>query len=106
MITDLNPMNSYYINEFKVNLLMNVRGNLSFEKEKMLNIIDKYLSMHPRDKLNFEIGRRLDIYYCMDDIRDKEKYNKVEQYIESLNESKAYNVDYAKVCNYFRAHIF
>ena len=64
-IENLDRMDSYYVNEHIVNLLLEVRGNLASCKEKMLRQIDKYLSMSLEDKENFSIGRRLNYYFYL-----------------------------------------
>lgn len=38
-------IDSYYVNEHIVNLLLEVRGYLSTDKEKILSIIDTFLAM-------------------------------------------------------------
>ena len=41
-LQQLHEMDSYYVNEHIVNLLLEVRGNLRTEKQEMLSTIDRF----------------------------------------------------------------
>jgi radical SAM superfamily enzyme YgiQ (UPF0313 family) len=101
-IEQLNGITSYYVNEHIVNLILEVRGKFPEDKEKMLSIIDQYLSMPEEDKLNFSVGRRIGKYYYLSDMQDKQKKSFVTHYINSLKEQNP-DVDFDKVCNVCRA---
>lgn len=101
-IEQLENINSYYVNEHIVNLILEVRGEIPKAKEEMLKIIDEYLSMAEEDKLNFAIGRRIGYYYYLSDLKNKSKHLFVTKYIEKLKEEKP-NVDFNKLCNSYRA---
>jgi radical SAM superfamily enzyme YgiQ (UPF0313 family) len=103
-IENLNGINSFYINEHIVNLLLEVRGKLPAAKNDMLAIIDNYLGMSEDDKLNFAIGRRIGYYYLLSDMRIKSKNTAVSQYIENLK-TKHSVVDFDKLCNFCRANM-
>jgi radical SAM superfamily enzyme YgiQ (UPF0313 family) len=103
-IENLEGINSTYINEHIVNLLLEVRGKFPSDKNKMLEIIDSYLGMSENDKLNFAIGRRIGYYYLLSDMNDKSKNTAVSQYIENLK-TKHSDVDFDKVCNFCRANM-
>lgn len=98
----LNPMESYYVNEHIVNLLMEVRGNLRYNKDKMLEYIDRYLEMSDEDRENFAVGRRLNYYFCLSDMDSKEKQEKVAKYIAEL---KIKGADMNMVCNLLRSQV-
>lgn len=66
-LQQLQAMDSYYVNEHIINLLLEVRGNLRTEKQEMLSAIDRFLSLSPDEKLLFTIGRRLNIFFLLDD---------------------------------------
>ncbi len=68
-------MDSYYVNEHIVNLLLEVRGNLQTDKMEMLSAIDNFLGLPEDEKLLFIIGRRLNIFFFLDDL-------KIRSYIE------------------------
>lgn len=65
----LNEMDSYYVNEHIINLLLEVRGNLLTEKRQMLSDIDRFLRLPPEERLLFAVGRRLNVFFFLDDVR-------------------------------------
>jgi len=103
-IENLNGIDSFYINEHIVNLLLEVRGKLPSAKNNMLKIIDNYLSMSEEEKLNFAIGRRIGHYYLLSDMQNKSKNTVVSQYINNMK-TKHSNIDFDKVCNFCRANM-
>lgn len=98
----LNSMNSYYVNEHIVNLLLEVRGSLKNDKTKMLAQIERYLDMSSEDKENFAIGRRINQYFCLDDMNIKSRKEKVSEYVQKL---KAKGADIDMACNLLRAEM-
>ena len=52
-------MDSFYVNEHIVNLLLEVRGDLRTDKLEMLSAINKLLGLPEDEKLLFIVGRRL-----------------------------------------------
>ena len=69
---------------------MEVEGKMAEDKEKCLNIIDKYLSLPEEERLNFKVGRRAGLYNRLSDLNDSYKHDKMEQAIKHL---KAQNND-------------
>lgn len=49
-LQQLHEMDSYYVNEHIVNLLLEVRGNLRTEKQEMLSTIDRFLTLPPDER--------------------------------------------------------
>lgn len=68
-LQQLHEMDSYYVNEHIVNLLLEIRGNLRTEKQKMLSTIDRFLTLPPDERLLFAVGRRLNIFFRLDDLK-------------------------------------
>ncbi|MGA2671431.1 MAG: radical SAM protein [Dehalococcoidia bacterium] len=75
---------SYLKSDHTLNLLMEVEGKLPEDKEKCLNIINKYLSLPDEERLNFKVGRRIGLYNRLADLNDSYKHDKIEQAIKSL----------------------
>jgi radical SAM superfamily enzyme YgiQ (UPF0313 family) len=75
---------SYLKSDHILNLLMEVEGNMPEDKEKCLNIINKYLSLPDEERLNFKAGRRTGLYNRLADLSDSYKHDKIEQAIKSL----------------------
>lgn len=101
-IEHLESMDSYYMNEHIVNLLMEVRGNLQECKEKMLGQIESYLNMSADDKENFAVGRRLNYYFLLSDMKNFAKKKVVAEYISNL---KKKNIDIDMACNLLRSKV-
>ncbi|HXZ30352.1 MAG TPA: radical SAM protein, partial [Dehalococcoidia bacterium] len=75
---------SYLKSDHILNLLMEVEGKMPEEKEKCLNIVDKYLSLPDGERRNFKVGRRAGVYDRLGDLGDNYKHDKVEQAIKHL----------------------
>lgn len=60
----LQEMDSYYVNEHIINLLLEVRGNLQTEKQEMLSAIDRFLSLSPDEKLLLRLAGGLTFSFC------------------------------------------
>ena len=67
-----------------LNLLSEVEGNLPQDKEKILAVINRYLTLPPQEKLNFQLGRRAGIYERLDELHDLQKHEHVEQAIRRI----------------------
>ena len=75
---------SYLKSDHILNLLMDVEGKMPEDKEKCLNIINKYLSLPDEERLNFKVGRRTGLYNRLADLSDSYKHDKIEQAIKNL----------------------
>ena len=71
---------SNFVSDHTTNLLQELEGKLPDDKEKLLAIIDRFLGLSREDKINFELGRRMGVYYRLDDMEDPVKRETVEQY--------------------------
>jgi len=77
---------SFLKSDHILNLLMDIEGKMPDDKGKCLNIINKYLSLSEKERLNFKVGRRTGLYNILDDLGDSYKHDKIEQVIERLRE--------------------
>ncbi len=75
---------SHLKSDHTLNLLMEVEGKMPEDKEKCLNIINKYLSLSDEERLNFKFGRRAGLYNRLADLSDSHKHDKIEQAIKRL----------------------
>ncbi len=75
---------SYLKSDHILNLLMEVEGRMPEDKERCLNIIDKYLSLPNEERLNFKLGRRVGLYNRLDDLNDSYKHDHIEQAAKRL----------------------
>ena len=100
-LQQLHEMDSYYVNEHIVNLLLEIRGNLRTEKQEMLSTIDRFLTLPPDERLLFAVGRRLNIFFRLDDLKKPKLHQKTEKSLQQIL-SKNPHVDFAALCNYVR----
>lgn len=77
-------VNSYLTSDHILNLLMEVEGKMPEDKEKCLNVINKYLSLPDEERLNFRLGKRAGLYNRLADLSDSHKHDKIEQAIKHL----------------------
>ena len=100
-LQQLHEMDSYYVNEHIVNLLLEIRGNLRTEKQEMLSTIDRFLTLPPDERLLFTVGRRLNIFFRLDDLKKPKLHQKAGESLQQIL-SKNPHVDFAALCNYVR----
>jgi len=58
------------VSDHILNLLEEVQGKLPEEKEKMIGVIDDYLTLPEEKRLQFRVGRRLGYYRSLTDLQD------------------------------------
>jgi radical SAM superfamily enzyme YgiQ (UPF0313 family) len=75
---------SYLTSDHILNLLTEIEGKMPEDKEKCLNIINKYLSLPGEERLNFNFGRRAGLYNRLADLGDSYKHDRIEQAIKRL----------------------
>lgn len=67
-----------------LNLLSEVEGKLPEEKHRILAVINRYLSLPPRERLNFQLGRRAGYYERLDDLQDARRHEHIAQAIRRI----------------------
>ena len=100
-LQQLQPMDSFYINEHIINLLLEVRGNLQTDKAQMLSVIERFLQLPPDEKLLFTVGRRLNIFFLLDDLKKPALHRQAEESMQKIFRENP-NIDFAVLCNYIR----
>ncbi len=83
---------SYLASDHIENLLQEVEGQLPQAKEKMLEVIGKYLALPPEERLNFRLGRRAGYYTGLDELASPYKHDHIEQTIKALR-SRGENIE-------------
>lgn len=89
------------MNEHIINLLLEVRGNLRTEKQEMISMVERFLNLSPDERLLFVVGRRLNIFFMLDDLKKPELHRKAEESMKKILVQNP-NVDFTALCNYVR----
>ena len=84
-IENLNGITSTIASDHIMNLLEEISGTLPDDKEKMLSVADRYLSLSQEERLIYKVGRWGGAYRSLDDLKDPELRGKIEQVIEQWN---------------------
>jgi hypothetical protein len=84
-ILNLSGIASTVTSDHIMNLLEEVGGKLPDDREKMIEVIDKYRNMPDSERLIYRLGRRGGAYRSTDDVkRDPETYLKIGNLIREL----------------------
>lgn len=70
-LENLQGIESTVVSDHILNLLEEVQGQLPAAQEKMINLIDQYLSLAEEERLAFRLGRRLGYYRLLSDLQDQ-----------------------------------
>jgi len=81
-IEQLEGIDSTVVSDHILNLLEEVQGKLPGDKQKILDVIDRYLALSEKGQLIFRLGRRKGIYRSVDDLADTEMYNSLRKTVE------------------------
>ncbi len=92
-IEHLRGIQSHLASDHILNLLEELTGRLPQDKERLLAIIDRYLSLPDSERLIFKVGRRVGHYRILDDLHDVEGRLRIEQAIRQLREQGAGTVE-------------
>lgn len=83
-IATLDGIRSTVISDHILNLLEEVQGKLPDEKEEMIGVIDRYLTLPEEKRLQFRVGRRLGYYRTLTDLQDSALLSRVNQIIDRV----------------------
>jgi radical SAM superfamily enzyme YgiQ (UPF0313 family) len=89
---------SYVVSDHILNLLEEIEGDLSRDRETLLGVIDRYLGMPGEKRANFRIGRRLGLYRYLRDMGDMQRYSQVEAIRKRLVEEGRDEEEFLEEC--------
>ncbi len=78
LIENLN-VHSTIVSDHISNLLPELEGKLPQDKNRLLNILDRFESLSIQERSNFMVGRRVGLYKNLVDIEDPQRHEVVEQ---------------------------
>ena len=87
LLEQLDGITSHYANHHSVDLLLEVRGQLPEDKDRLLGILDRFLSLREDDRINFILGRRLGYYRRLSDQENRIQYGFVEEQRKKIGPS-------------------
>jgi len=93
LIEHLDGITSYIKSDHILNLLEEVEGKLPEEKEKLLGVIDEFLSLTDEQRLVFRFGRRAGIYRHLNDLNDELAYFKIKKQIREMEQKEPGSVE-------------
>jgi radical SAM superfamily enzyme YgiQ (UPF0313 family) len=96
VIKHLEGVTSYLISDHMINLLQEVEGKFPEDKERMIQIIEKFLALDTKEQNIFRIGRRTGRMFYLNDLYDPFKRKQVEKIMETHNINES-NID--EICD-------
>jgi biotin synthase-like enzyme len=85
-VSELN-VGSNLLSDHIENLLPEVEGRLPEDKEKILALINRYLSLPDDERLIFRLGRRTGNYRCLDDLDNPAKRADMESMLRQIKQN-------------------
>jgi hypothetical protein len=74
-----------FVSDHISNLLPELEGKLPADKDKLLDIIGRFLALTPAERQVYRIGRRAGYYNGLNDLTDRGQHRVVEQLFERLS---------------------
>jgi radical SAM superfamily enzyme YgiQ (UPF0313 family) len=93
LIENLDGITSYIKSDHILNLLEEIDGKLPDDKEKILSVIDDFLSMDEEQRIVYRFGRRAGIYRSVDDLGDELTYLKIKKAVREMEEKEPGSVE-------------
>jgi len=102
-IEKLEGIDTTIVSDHVLNLLEELEGKLPQDKERLLDVIDRYFSLSDEDRIIFRIGRRRGIYHQMDDLEDKTIYERLKHVLDGydIKDPKQIDKDLYEIMNYY-----
>lgn len=100
LIEKLAGITSTFVSDHILNLLEEVKGKLPEEKEKMLNTIDRYLTLPKEEKITFNLGKRMHYFQTLDDLHTPVRIGKAERTLRKIDAEKPETIE--KIFNTLR----
>jgi len=77
-IASLDGITSMIVSDHILNLFEGVKGRFPEAKTDILAVLDRFLSLSPRERVHFQVGRRLGIFTHMADMNDPKRRARVD----------------------------
>jgi radical SAM superfamily enzyme YgiQ (UPF0313 family) len=93
LIEHLDGITSYVKSDHVLNLLEEIDGKLPEDRQKMLDVIDRYFSLTAEQRLVYRMGRRAGIYRSLDDLSDELAFARLKKAIREMEEKEPGSVE-------------
>lgn len=87
MLSHLDRATSHYANHHAIDLLLEVRGQLPQDREKLLGILDRFLNLDKPERDTFVLGRRLGYFQRLSDLDNPLSRDFVQKQLAKVRES-------------------
>jgi hypothetical protein len=72
-------VHSTFVSDHISNLLPELEGKLPEDRNKLIEILDRFEALSARERINFMVGRRVGLYKNLSDMEDLQRHDVVEQ---------------------------
>ena len=93
LIEHLDGITSYVKSDHVLNLLEEIDGKLPEDKQKMLDVIDRYFALTDEQKLVYRMGRRAGMYRSLDDLNDDLTFARLKKAIQEIEEKEPGSIE-------------
>ncbi len=83
-LKNLEGITSTLTSDHILNLFEEVQGTFPEDKERMISVITRFLTLPPEDQVLYQVGRRTGVFSQLDDIADDARRAKAEHYCSEL----------------------
>lgn len=101
LLESLEGVNTTVVSDHILNLLQELEGTLPADRDKLLSIIDRYLSLTPKEKAHFQLGRRAGVYASLDDMQDPNRFPYVERLLRDIDNPEQLKAELARMRRQF-----
>jgi hypothetical protein len=86
-------LTSYFVSDHMMNLLPELEGKFPEAKQHLLDVVARYFALSPEQRLNYRLGRRAGYYERLSDLKDMNRYQKVEGMLDQIREQSEETID-------------
>lgn len=87
MLEHLDGITSHFANHHAIDLLLEVKGQLPEDKERLLGILDRFLDLEKKERQLFTLGRRLGYFQRLADLDNTLGRDFVKKQLDRVKES-------------------
>ncbi len=78
-IENLDGITTYIESNNILNLLQEVNGTMPQDKQKIIDVLNRFIHMPPDKRVLFQVGKRLQVFSVMDDLQDNKRIEMAKQ---------------------------